>query len=139
ESPTFLSQFNAAYYQAVGTDPSVKNSVPKLKQIAATVLPTVEGVPFTTTGGTPGWYERQYILDTAVTPGVKLYAVSEDALRASPPPDDPAIAVTLIYYRTTFDTSGNSDEQSLNGTCYPIYWDYTFTNRLFLAAQYERV
>ena len=33
----------------------------------------------------------------------------------------------------------NSDETNLNGTSFPIYWDYTFSNRLFLGAQYERV
>src|SRR5205823_11965566 len=53
--------------------------------------------------------------------------------------DDFSIGVVLVYYRTVMDASGVMDEVNLSGTCYPIYWDYTYGNRLFLASQYERV
>lgn len=130
ESPGFLAAFNAAYYAAAASDSTVKNNVQKLKDIAASVLPDVEGAPF------KQWYDQQYVLDTAVTPGVKLYALAS-ALRNTV--DDPAFAVVLYYYQTFYDSSSRGDEKNLNGTSYPIYWDYLFSTRLFLAAQYERV
>lgn len=130
EMPGFLAAFNAAYYAAAASDSTTRNNVPALVNIAAGVLPTVEGAPF------KQWYQEQYVLDTAVTPGVKLYALVS-ALRATA--DDPAFAVILHYYQTFYDSSNGGDEKSLNGTSYPIYWDYLFSTRLFLASQYERV
>ncbi len=130
EAPGFLAAFNNSYYAELVADPSIKNNIQALKNIAARVLPNVEGLPFA------DWYQRQYILDTAVTPGAKLYALVS-ALRHGV--DDPAFAVVLLYYQTTFDTQGNSDEKNLSGTSFPIYWDYLYSARLFLAAQYERV
>jgi hypothetical protein len=136
ETPSFLRNFNTAYYAAFTTDPTVKNNIPALKQLASQALAgaQIEGLSFT------DWYQRQFVLDTSVSPGTKLYAF---VLPLRPDPaddkDDFGYGVVLYYFQTTFDTSGNSDEVSLNGTSYPIYWDYTYTNRLFLAAQYERV
>jgi len=134
EDPAFLRNFNNAYYHALSSNPNLKNSIPELKQLARAALSQgqVEGLDFL------AWYERQFVLDTSVSPGAKLYAWVLP-LRPDPAEDDFAVGVVLVYYRTAFDTSGNSDERNLNGTCYPIYWDYTFGNRLFLAAQYERV
>lgn len=133
ESPGFLSQFNSLYYTGVTADPTIKNNIPALRGIAAQAQATVEGVTFS------DWYQRQYILDTSITPGTKLYALAAQLRPDTDTADDYAVGVLLTYYRTTFDAQSNSDEVNLNGTCYPIYWDYTFANRLFLAAQYERV
>jgi hypothetical protein len=134
ETPSFLRNFNTAYYLAVASDATVKNNIPTLKQIAATALSgaQIEGLSFN------DWYQRQYVLDTSVSTGTKLYAFVLP-LRPEPDTDDFGYGVVLYYYQTGFDMNNNSDETSLNGTSYPIYWDYTFTNRLFLAAQYERV
>lgn len=138
-APDFFAAFNARYYTQVAT---AQNSVPALRQIARQALEastgtdSVEGMPF------GEWYERQYVLDTSVTQGFKLYSqvvpLRPDASRPPPQNDDFGVALFLSYYRTTFDASGNSDELNVNGTGYPIYWDYTFTSRLFLGAQYER-
>jgi hypothetical protein len=135
ESPSFFVNFNNAYYTAFAANPGVRNSIPQLKQIAAAAVPggQVEGLPFN------AWYERQYVLDTSVSPGPKLFAEVLPLRPDTAAEDDFAVGVILRYYQTTFDNSGNSDERNLNGTAYPIYWDYTFQNRLFLAAQYERV
>lgn len=139
ESPSFLRDFNALYYAAFDADANLKNSTPGLKNIAAQAVPggNVEGMSF------QNWYERQFVLDTSISPGVKLYTFLSP-LRPNPaetPPndDDFAFASVLYYYQTTFDTQGNSDEVNLSGTSYPIYWDFNFSTRLFLAAQYERV
>src|SRR5262249_28719738 len=70
EVPTFFSSFNNAYYAALVGNPNLKNDVPGLKAIAASVAPNVEGLTFA------DWYQRQYALDTSVSVGDKLYAWS---------------------------------------------------------------
>ncbi|MEP6756397.1 MAG: hypothetical protein ABJA67_12910, partial [Chthonomonadales bacterium] len=133
ESPTFFSNFNQAYYAAFALDATTQNSIPKLRGFAQQALGgNIEGESFTT------WYPKQFVLDTSVSPGAKLY-VQASALRPDTGMDDFAIAVVIFYYQTTFDNNSNADEANLNGTCFPVYWDYTFGNRLFLAAQYERI
>jgi len=132
EKPTFFREFNDAYYHALATNPNLKNNVPGLRALAAGIAGTVEGLPF------DDWYQRQHILDTSVTPGTKLYAWAFALRPEAAGDDDFALGVVLVYYRTVL-AAGSADEVPLNGICYPIYWDYTFTSRLFLAAQYERV
>lgn len=134
ESPSFFRNFNQLYLAAYKLDITTKNNVPALKAIAAQAVTggQVEGIAF------PDWYNRQFVLDTSVSPGTKLYALVSP-LRPAPADDDFSIAIVLYYYQTVFDAQANSDEANLNGTCFPIYWDFTSQNRLFLAAQYERV
>ncbi len=137
EAPGFLAAFNAAYYQALSADSGLRNRVPDLVTLAGQALSTaggagVEGLPFA------DWYSRQFVLDTSVAPGPKLYALTS-ALRPDGTDDDYALGVILMHYQTAYDALGNSDEVDLNATGYPIYRDYTFDNRLFLGAQYERV
>lgn len=132
ENPSFFHTFNDAYYAALVTNPNLKNNIPGLKALAAGIVPTVEGLPFT------DWYSRQYVLDTSVSVGNKLYAWALP-VRPDAGQDDYALAVILVYYKTVIGAGGNSDETELNGICFPIYWDYAFQNRLFLGAQYERV
>jgi hypothetical protein len=133
EDPDFFKKFNAQYYAQYNPNEPIKLSgdIPRLKAIAASVLSnggTVEGLPF------DRWYERQYVLDTSVSFGRKIYAwVVPD--RADEGQDNPGISIVLMYYLTTAD----GDEIPLNGVCYPIYWDYNQQNRLFLGAQYERI
>lgn len=132
EDPDFFKKFNAQYYAQYNPNETIKLSgdIPRLKAIAASVLAnggTVEGLPF------DRWYERQYILDTSVSFGKKLYAwVLPD--REEPGKENPGISVVLIHYQTT----PTGDEIPLNDVCYPIYWSYD-EQRLFLSVQYERV
>lgn len=137
EAPGFLREFNAAYYAAFDANPAIRNNVPQLVTLAAQAFATaggatVEGLPFT------DWFRRQYILDSSVSLGPKLYA-QVSALRPDPGDDDFGLGVILMYYRTSLDASGNSDEVDLSAIAYPIYRDYTLDNRLFLGAQYEMV
>ncbi|MCL6475322.1 MAG: hypothetical protein K6U75_09755 [Firmicutes bacterium] len=133
EDPDFFKKFNAQYYAQYNPNEPIKlrGDIPRLKAIAASVLSnggTVEGLPFDL------WYERQYVLDTSVSFGRKIYAwVVPD--RADEGQDNPGISMVLMYYRTTAD----GDEIPLSGVCYPVYWDYNQQNRLFLGAQYERI
>ncbi|NSW79792.1 MAG: hypothetical protein HPY54_12240 [Chthonomonadetes bacterium] len=132
EDNEFFKKFNAQYYAQYNPNETVKLSgdVPRLKAIAASVLAggTVEGVPF------DRWYERQYVLDTSISYGKKLYAWAIPN-RADPGQENPGIAIVLMHYQTTAD----GDELPLNDVCYPTYWDYNQQNRLFLGAQYERI
>lgn len=132
EDNEFFKKFNAQYYAQYDPNETIKLSgdIPRLKAIAASVLPggTVEELPF------DRWYERQYVLDTSVSFGKKLYAwVVPD--RADEGQDNPGLSLILIHYQTKTD----GDETPLNDVCYPTYWDYNQQNRLFLGAQYERI
>jgi hypothetical protein len=133
EDPDFFKKFNAQYYAQYNPNEPIKLSgdIPRLKAMATSVLSNggiVEGLPF------DRWYERQYVLDTSVSFGRKIYAWALPD-RADEGQDNPGISIVLMYYLTTAD----GDEIPLNGVCYPIYWDYNQQNRLFLGAQYERI
>ena len=125
ENPSFFQTFNTAYIAEFAIDPTVANDTTRLATYAASALPNgVEGVAFNT------WYEQQYVLDTSITVGAKIYAHTSatfpDATSGAPA----GAAVYLIYYLTT--TTG--DEQNLNGISQVIYWDYSFLDRLSLAS-----
>ena len=65
ENPDFFAQFNAALYaRGAAGDPI---SPAQLEAIAAGVVPFVEGQSFNT------WVRNQYVLDTSVRVGQKLY------------------------------------------------------------------
>jgi hypothetical protein len=128
ENQNFFNQFNAAYYAQVdpAASPSLAGNVPTLKNIAAASLPNgVEGVPWM------DWYARQYVLDTAIAPGTKLYAFvipgqkEEDGRQNH--------SVTLVYYRT--EKSG--DETLLGGKGFATYLDAS-NARLNLGIQSEQ-
>lgn len=134
--PNFFKNFNAAYYTAWTATPSIANNIPQLKQLASQVLTsdgasTIEGQSFS------DWYQQQYVLDTSISPGTKEYLWSVPSRPTTS--DNYSIAVVIVYQSTSLDSSGNSVETPLAGTSYPIYWDNTFTNRLYLGAQYESV
>ncbi|MCS6775331.1 MAG: FlgD immunoglobulin-like domain containing protein [Chloroherpetonaceae bacterium] len=131
ENPDFFKLFHTGsadgrgaggYYAAHIADPTVANDVNRLRQIAASALPSVEGVPF------QQWYEQQYVLDTSVTIGPKIFAYAQPTFPTGQQGTDSGAAVFLVYYRTTPD----GDEIDLSGTVNVIYWDFTFQNRLFL-------
>ena len=111
ENSGFFAAFNAAYYSAY-TD-SLPGDVPTLKAIAASVLPTVEGTPFSE------WYEHQYALDTSVRQGQKVYTWNI--------PLTQSVALIPEYYTTL----ANGDEQPLGGQATTVYWDYTNQTELY--------
>jgi hypothetical protein len=105
ENPNFFLQFNAAYYAAFNPNDSVllSGNVPALKQIAMGIVPMVEGLTFT------DWYRRQFVLDTSISFGNKLYSFNF--------PENISIIVVLYSYRTEF----NGDETPLQGTAALCY------------------
>lgn len=137
ENRNFFQQFNSGYYDAYVANNATANDVNALRTIAKAVVPSVEAQAFDT------WFEQQYVLDTSVTVGPKLYAYT---LPTFPVPasgsgsDTPGGAsVFFVYYNTTLTSSGVGDETDLNGTVNPIYWDYNFQNRLFPTAGSDAV
>ncbi len=137
EYPSFFREFNTRYYAQY--TPDLRGNIPNLLAIARQTLsalsgsgnPTVEGVPF------DQWYRQQYILDTSLTYGRKLHAQMFPYI-ASIQPDEQAVFTVFLTYFQTVRTAGGWDEAMLNGTSYPIYWDFSY-NRLTLSPQYERV
>jgi len=136
--PLFFREFNARYYARYA--PGLGGNVPQLLTIARETLiaqsgsatPTVEGVPF------DQWYRRQWIFDTSVTYGRKLHAQMFPYSSNLQPGEEAVFTVFLTYFHTVRTSNGGWDEALLNGTCYPIYWDFNY-NRLTLSPQYERV
>jgi hypothetical protein len=126
ENAGFFKNFNAAYYAAVAAQPggNIPNDIGQLRNIAKGVLPTVEDLPF------DQWYERQYILDTSVSVGPKLYVAYAPDLPATG--TDSGASFFVIYYDTFRATNGQGDERDRNGTIQVVYWDYQFQNRLAL-------
>ncbi len=127
ENPDFFRLFNEAYYARFdpAASPSLAGNVPELKNIAALLLPNgVEGAPFA------DWFARQYILDTSVSVGRKLYAFvipgSFDATKGQ------SNLIQVIYYHTKPD----GDEELLDGQVYSIFHDATgATVRLGVASE----
>ncbi len=145
ENPNFFKLFNTGaadglgtggYYGAFAANPNAANDVAQLRNLAKAAVPTVELLPF------DQWYERQYVLDTSVTPGPKLYLYAQPTFptfntTTNKDNTDAGAAVFGIYYRTTLTAGGKGDETDLSGLSQVVYWDNTFSNRLFLPAYEE--
>ncbi len=127
DNPTVFSSFNAALYARVATDPGVRGRVSDLRQMLATVAPTVEG------RSCDDWFVRQHVLNNGITPGRKVYAFVVP-IRTSGNLGNTA-AVTVMYWQTSSDGT----ETPLSGTCYPAYWSYDLAEPLYLGEQYETV
>lgn len=111
ENDAFFRNFNAAYYAQADGDPALPGNVPALRAIAGAVLPTVEGRPFAQ------WFERQYVLDTSVTAGPKLYAFilpSENSATSGQ-----SALIVLVHYQT----QSSGDETLRTGRAYATYFD----------------
>ena len=111
EDPEFFANFNRLYYQSYYG--GLPGDVPGLKDVAAQVLPTVEGMSFY------GWYERQYVLDTSIRTGSKLYTWNI--------PLEQSVALIVEHYLTGPD----GDESPRGGQGRAIYWNYDFTLNLY--------
>ncbi len=121
EDPNFFIKFNNRYYDAVTADGTVSMDTGRLRDLAAGVLPNVEGQPFV------NWYMQQYIFDTSITPGPKLFAYPAPTFPDSS--GNAGASILLAYYGT--DKSGN--ETPLSGVANPVYFDYQYANRLILS------
>lgn len=105
ENPQFFSDFNAAYYRQAGSNAALSGNVPALQNIAATVAPAVEGLTFT------DWYRRQFVLDTTVTTGEKLWPAIAPFPRTTAGDTRAFFTGTVQHYQTL----SNGTEQALAG------------------------
>lgn len=111
EDPDFFRNFNEAYYAAF--TPSLPGDIPALRVLASEVLPSVEGLPF------QEWYQRQWVLDTSVRIGPKLFVWNI--------PLTQSVALIAEYFYTTFE----GDEEPRGGQARTIYWSYDFRTSLY--------
>jgi hypothetical protein len=111
EKDTFFSEFNAAYYNEFAS--SLPGDVPRLRELCASVVPTVEATPF------HEWYVRQHVLNTAVRAGLKEYTWNI--------PLESSVALICEHYLT--DTDGN--EYARSGQARTVYWSYDFSVSLY--------
>lgn len=107
EKSTFFSEVNQRYYARYTSD--LAGDIPTLKEIVQQVVPTVEGIPFVE------WYQQQYVLDTSIRIGQKLYTWNI-------PLPDSVMLITELY-----QTTATGDETPLGGTARTHYWDDTYT------------
>jgi hypothetical protein len=124
EDSRFFSRFNAQYYARLNAlspaeRAALPGDTPSLLEICRAVLPTVEGQSFFS------WYRQQYVLDTSISVGPKLYVWNTPL----------TISVMLIaeYYETT----PTGDELALSGTARLNYWNYDFSQTLYAQEGYE--
>ncbi len=111
EDPQFFANFNELYYHSFSE--GLQGDVPGLKDIAASAVGSVEGMNFY------DWYRRQYVLDTSVRTGSKLYTWNI--------PLEQAVALIVEHYVT--DGSGNEAPRGGQARC--IYWNYNHTLSLY--------
>jgi len=132
EWPGFLGTFLQQYY----ADPSIGANVPALVALAQSALDTLNGGPGATVEGLPfaEWYRRQYVLNTTVSRGKKVFVQAIPITFGLGGNDFGVFAVWVTY----FETAPGGNELLLSGTCFPIYWDSTFA-RLFTTGQDDRM
>jgi len=111
EDHEFFRRFNEAYYR--GFTDTLPGDVPALRVLASQVLPTVEGMPF------QEWFQRQWVLDTSVRIGPKLFVWNI--------PLTQSVALIAEHFYTTF----GGDEEPRGGQARTTYWSYDFRVSLY--------
>ena len=125
EHPAFVAEFNRGYYLNPGAYVTMADFA-TLGQATLALLTstTVEGLSFA------DWMERQFILDTDVTAGLKLLV---QPFPSAPTPSTSDFGVFGIVFNA-FRTDAAGNESLLAGTAYPVYWRPDFF-RFFTSAQ----
>lgn len=126
--PGFIAEFNKRYY----LNPSLYQTTAELEALAQLSLNTVSGTANTKIEGLSfsDWAQRQAILDTRLTPGLKLVLNPVPLFGQAGTTDFGVFDIVL----NAFQTAANGDEVLLSGSSFPIFWrpDYT---RFFASAQ----
>jgi len=132
EYPSFVRELNAR----LEAQPALAGNVPGLIDAGQQILnalrpgdPTVEGSTFA------DWVARQHILETRDTNGLKLLVQTTPIVSGLGGSDFGVFNIEANYFSRT----ANGDETLLSATAFPIFWDPTFSFRLFPSAQDERM
>ncbi len=130
--PGFIANLNRKYY----ADPSAYQTTAKLEALAQLAMNNVSGVPYTKIEGLlfSDWALRQSILDTRLTPGLKLIPTPIPVSAQAGSSDFGVFDIVL----NAFQTKSNGDEILLSGSCFPIYWRPDFT-RFFASVQDDEI
>ena len=125
EHPAFVAEFNRNYY----LNPAAYVTMDDFATLGQSVLAiltrsTVEGLNFA------DWMERQYILDSDLTAGLKLLV---QPFPVDPTPSTNDFGVFGIVFNA-FRTDALGNESLLAGTAFPVYWRPDFF-RFFTTAQ----
>ncbi len=125
--PTFLSQFNSVY----ATNPAAYQTPSAVAALGQQAINTLAGSASAKVEGRTfaDWMQRQWILDTRLSPGLKVVA---EAVPIPPSASDDFGVFGIILDSFRVDALGN--ETLLNGRSYPIYWRPEFS-RFFMTAQ----
>lgn len=125
--PAFLNQFNTTY----GANPGAYQTPTAIAALGQQVINTLAGTANATVEGRTfaDWVQRQWILDTRLSPGLKLVP---EAVPVPPSVSDDFGVFGIILNAFRVDSAGN--EILLTGRCYPLYWRPEFT-RFFMSAQ----
>lgn len=132
EYPAFASALNSELY----AQPSLASDVPGLiakgqqviNALAGSGSATLEGFDFAS------WFQRQRILETKDTLGLKLVCHPTPLPPISGSDDFGVFDVAATY----FETLPGGNEVLLSGTSYPIFWSPTF-DRISPSAQEDRM
>lgn len=132
EYPGFFNTFLQRYYQ----NTAIRGNVPALKTLAQQVLDDLRGAPNSTVEGKlfADWYRNQWVLDTSVTRGRKMF-VEAIPITFGLTGDDFGV---FAIWATFFETLANGNESLLSGTSFPLFWDRDFI-RLTTAGQDDRM
>ncbi|HEX8550714.1 MAG TPA: hypothetical protein VF681_04075 [Abditibacteriaceae bacterium] len=106
ENRDFFRRMNTGYYARLGSSPSIGGDTPALKAVAASIVPTIEGLNFA------DWYRRQFVLDTAITTGEKLW------LAVVPQPNLTSGDTRSVFFGIAqrYRTYSNGDERPISGS-----------------------
>jgi len=134
-SPGFFASFLEDYYAAFMNDPAISGNVPALVSLMQNAMDEVKGQGAKIEEQSfADWYRRQYILNTSVSLGKKMFVESIPIVYGLGGDDFGVFAIWTSYY----ETHPGGAEQLLSGTSFPIYWD-SFFSRMFLTGQDDRV
>lgn len=133
EDPGFLAEYNRQFFLR----PSLQGNAAGLITLAQTVLnarrpedPRIEGQT------AAAWFRRQFIFDTAPTPGPRLLIEPIAILGGLSGTDFGVFSVAAHAF--SIDASGN--ETLASGVAYPMFWEGDAApNRVFPSAQEDRM
>ena len=113
----FFREFHARYYARLNSgEEGLAGDVPRLKNLCREVVPVVEGQDFL------DWYRRQFVFDTSLTTGAKLFVFNVPTKTYNEQFDqfDNALILIIHHYRTT----ALGKEEPLTGTVALRYFGY---------------
>ncbi|MBS1715665.1 MAG: hypothetical protein JST30_15155 [Armatimonadetes bacterium] len=130
--PGFIAEFNKRFY----ANPAAYQTTLALETLGQTVLDFLTGTSGTTIEGLTfaKWAAKQAILDTRISPGLKVQPSPIPIPAEAGSPDFGVFDIVV----NVFETKASGDEILLAGTAYPVYWRPDFS-RFFGSVQDDTI